>query len=333
MSEISTGKRRNIVVALAVAAIVALIAIGLWLAYRPAPDQLQGMVDTDEITIATKAPLSRVEKLLASPGQSVKAGQVLAILSSPEIDARSQQAQGVLTSAEALQTRTTKGLRTEDVASLRAAWQSAQATATLAQKTFTRTNNLFQEGVVSAQRRDEALAARDATAKQAELTRQQYQKALNGATEEERAAAEAQVQIAKAGVAEATSLRGETRLIAPRDGEIAKRMVNGGELVPLAFPAFTLVDLNDLWVTINIREDQFNSLKNGQVITGSIPALNRKAVPFKVDYISPQGDFATWRATRQSRGYDVRSFEVRARPTAKVSGLRPGMSVLFDWPQ
>ena len=93
------------------------------------------------------------------------------------------------------------------------------------------------------------------------------------------------------------------------------------------------MDLNDLWVTINIREDQFNSLKNGQVITGSIPALNRKAVPFKVDYISPQGDFATWRATRQSRGYDVRSFEVRARPTAKVAGLRPGMSVLFDWPQ
>ena len=325
--------RRNPLIWLAVAAVVAVIAVGLWLAYRPAPDQLQGMVDTDEITIATKAPLSRVEKLLVSPGQSVRAGQELAILSSPEIDAKAAQAAGLLTTAEALQSRTDKGLREEDVTSLRAAWQSAQAAATLAQKTFTRTDNLHREGVVSTQRRDEALAARDASAKQAELARSQYQKALHGATAEEKAAADAQVEIAKAGVAETVSLRNETRLTAPRAGEISKRMVNGGEIVPLAFPVFTLVDLGDLWVTINVREDQFHSLKTGQVLSGSVPALQRKGARFKVDYISPQGDFATWRATRQSRGYDVRSFEVRLRPVERLDGLRPGMSVLFDWPQ
>ena len=291
------------------------------------------MVDTDEITIATKVPLSRVETLLVSPGQSVKAGQELVVLSSPEVDARSAQAAGVLSSAQALQSRADKGLRPEDVASLKAAWQSAQATALLAQKTYVRTDNLHREGVVSTQRRDEALAARDATAKQAELARMQYQKALSGSTEEERAAADAQVQIAKAGVAETASLRGETRLVAPRDGEISKRMVNGGEIVPLAFPIFTLVDLNDLWVTINLREDQFNSLKKGQVLSGAVPALDRKSARFRVDYISPEGEFATWRATRQSRGYDIRSFEVRLRPADKLEGLRPGMSVLFDWPQ
>jgi HlyD family secretion protein len=323
----------NRVAWLAIATVVALIAVGLWLAYRPAPDQLQGMVDTDEITIATKVPLSRVEKLLVSPGQSVRAGQELAVLSSPEIDARSAQAAGVLTSAEALQSRTMKGLRKEDLVSLKAAWQAAQAGAVLAQKTFTRTDNLHREGVVSLQRRDEALAARDATAKQAELAHAQYQKALSGATQEERAAADAQVQIAKAGVAETDSLRGETRLTAPRSGEIAKRMVNGGEIVPLAFPIFTLVDLNDLWVTVNVREDQFHSLKKDQVVSGAVPALQKKAVRFRVDYISPQGDFATWRATRQSKGYDVRSFEVRLRPVDRLDGLRPGMSVLFDWPQ
>lgn len=318
---------------IAAALAVAVIALGLWLAYRPAPDQLQGMVDTDEVTIATKAPLSRVEKLLVDAGQTVKAGQELAILSSPELDARSAQAAGVLTSAEALQARTNKGLRSEDVASMRAAWQSAAATALLAQKTFVRTDNLHREGVISTQRRDEALAARDATAKQAELTRAQYEKALNGATAEERATADAQVKIAQAGMAEVASLKSETRLLAPRAGEISKRMVNGGEIVPLAFPVFTLVDLDDLWVTLNVREDQFHSLRRGQTISGSVPALDLKGARFRVDYISPQGDFATWRATRQSRGYDVRSFEVRLRPAEKLAGLRPGMSVLFDWPQ
>ncbi len=318
---------------IAAALAVVVIALGLWLAYRPTPDQLQGMVDTDEVTIATKAPLSRVERLLVEPGQAVKAGQELAVLSSPELDARSAQAAGVLTSAEALQTRTNKGPRSEDIASLRAAWQSAAATASLAQKTYVRTDNLHREGVISTQRRDEALAARDATAKQTELARAQYEKALNGATAEERATADAQVQIAQAGVAEAASLKSETRLLAPRSGEISKRMVNGGEIVPLAFPIFTLVDLDDLWVTLNVREDQFHSLRRGQTITGSVPALDRKAAQFRVDYINPQGDFATWRATRQSRGYDVRSFEVRLRPVEKLAGLRPGMSVLVDWPQ
>lgn len=325
--------RRPPVLWLAGAAVIAVIAVGLWLAYRPAPDQIQGMVDTDEITIATKAPLSRVDKLLVSAGQEVKAGQELAILSSPEIEARNAQAAGVLTSAQALQARTDKGLRSEDVASLRAAWQAAQATALLAQKTYARTDNLYREGVISAQRRDEALAARDATAKQVELTRSQYEKALNGATAEEKATADAQVQIARAGVAEAQSLRAETRLVAPRAGEISKRLVNGGEIVPLAFPVFTLVDLSNLWVTINVREDQFNKLKTGQMLSGAVPALNLKAASFKVEHISPQGDFATWRATRQSRGYDIRSFEVKLKPAQKLDGLRPGMSVLFDWPQ
>ncbi|MBQ8964210.1 MAG: efflux RND transporter periplasmic adaptor subunit [Clostridia bacterium] len=250
-----------------------------------------------------------------------------------ELDAKTEQAQGALSGAQAVQTKAEKGARVEDVASLRAVWQAAVAAADLAGKTYERTNNLYREGVVPAQRRDEALAARDASARNAEASRQQYEKAVRGATAEEKAVAAAQVQIAKAGVQEAASLRGETQLTAPRDGEIAKRMVNGGELAPLAFPIFTLVDLHEQWVTLNVREDQFHGLRMGQVLTGDVPALDRKGVRFKVDYISPQGDFATWRATRQSRGYDIRAFEVRARPVEPTAGLRPGMSVLFAWPQ
>jgi HlyD family secretion protein len=325
-----SSRKRALVVAIIVA-VAAFILVGLWLAYRPAPVQLQGMVESDELTIATKAPLTRVERLLVDEGDSVKTGQVLAVLSSPEIAAREAQAQGALASAQALRDRADKGLRGEDVASLKAVWQSAQAAADLAQKTYVRAANLYAEGVVAAQRRDEALAARDASARQAQAARAQYDKALAGATVEEKTIAASQVQIAAAGVAETASLKAETTLRAPADGEIGKKLVNGGEIVPLGFPVFTLVELKDAWVTLNVPESQFHGLKTGQVISGDIPALDRKGVKFKVTYIAPAGDFAAWRATRQSSGYDVRSFAVKVRPVAPVDGLRPGMSVLFAW--
>jgi HlyD family secretion protein len=324
------SRKRALVVAIIVA-VAAFILVGLWLAYRPAPVQLQGMVESDELTIATKAPLTRVERLLVDEGDSVKAGQVLAVLSSPEIAAREAQAQGALASAQALRDRADKGLRGEDVASLKAVWQSAQAAADLAQKTYVRAANLYAEGVVAAQRRDEALAARDASARQAQAARAQYNKALAGATVEEKTIAASQVQIAAAGVAETASLKAETTLRAPADGEIGKKLVNGGEIVPLGFPVFTLVELKDAWVTLNVPESQFHGLKTGQVISGDIPALDRKGVKFKVTYIAPAGDFAAWRATRQSSGYDVRSFAVKVRPVSPIDGLRPGMSVLFAW--
>lgn len=324
----------RLIVAIAIAAAVTLfIVVGLWLAYRPAPSQLQGMVEAEELTIATKAPLTRLERLLVAEGDRVKAGQVLAELSSPEIAAKQQQAQGLLDSAQAVNQRAEKGARTEDVASLKAVWASAQAAADLAQKTYVRAANLYAQGVVAAQRRDEALAARDATARQAEAARLQYVKVASGATIEERTIAASQVRIAQAGVAETASLRAETTLRAPADGEIGKKLVNGGEIVPLGFPVFTLVEVDAPWVTLNVPESQFHGLQTGKVLDGDIPALDRKGVKFRVTAISPTGDFATWRATRQSSGYDIRSFAVKLAPVSTELGLRPGMSVLFAWPR
>lgn len=325
------ARRGRVIAVLVVIAVAAFIAIGLWLAYRPARSQLQGMVEAEELTIATKAPLTRVERLLVEEGQTVRAGQALAKLASPEISAKQAQAEGLLDSAQAVNQRAQKGAREEDVASLKAVWAASQAAADLAQKTYVRAANLYAQGVVAAQRRDEALAARDASARQAEAARLQYVKVASGATAEEKTIAASQVRIAQAGVAETLSLQAETILRAPTDGEIGKKLVNGGEIVPLGFPVFTLTRLDDPWVTLNVPESQFHGLRVGQALTGDIPALDLKGVRFKVDYISPAGDFATWRATRQSSGYDIRSFEVKARPVAPVKGLRPGMSVLFAW--
>lgn len=322
---------RTVLIGAAVLAVLIFIGVGLYLAARPAAPQVQGMVEAETFTVATKAP-ARVEQLLASAGDRVAKGQALAILSSPEIEARDQQAVAALQGAEAVQQLSRLGARAEDVRSLESIWRSSQAASRLAAQTARRAENLFAEGVISAQRRDEAVAARAASAAQSEAARQQYLKAVAGTREQDKAIADAQVAAARAGVGETQSLQSETRLVAPVAGEVAERFANPGELVLIGVPVFTVIDLGRVWVSFNLKESDFAGLKIGQTVRGDIPALNRKAAPFRVTYISPQGDFATWRATRQSRGYDVRSFEIHAEPVTPVQGLRPGMSVLFDWP-
>lgn len=312
-------------------AVVVFVAVGLYLAIRPAPPQVQGMVDADTYTVAPKA-IARVETMRAVEGQRVTRGELLADLSSPEIQAADQQANAALKGAEAARELADEGARSEDVRSAEAVWQAARAAATLAARTARRADHLYAEGVISAQRRDEANAARDASAAQAEAARQQYLKLAAGVRPPTRALAESQVEAARAGVFEATSLEAETHLRSPIDGEISERFVQPGELVLLGVPVYSVIDIDHPYVSFPVRESEFAGLAPGVEIRGSVPALDIEDAVFVVDYISPQGDFATWRATRQSRGYDVRSFEIRARPHTPIAGLRPGMSVLLDWP-
>ena len=324
--------RRNYLPVFIGVAVLAAIAVGLWLASRPPPDQIQGMVDAHEVNVATKA-LARADRLLAEEGDRVRPGQLLATLSSPEISGGEQQAQGALQNAQALASMAQNGPRSQDIAAARAAWMAAVAAANLAQVSSRRADALFAEGVFAAQRRDEAHAARDSSARQAEAARQEYNKALAGTRYEEKDAAAAQVSIARAGLNTARSISNkETRLVAPITGEISHKLVEPGEVVGPSIPAYQIVEIDRPWVSINVRENQYRGVRMGRVLTGKVPALGVNE-RFKVYFINPQGDFATWRATRESRGYDVRAFEVRLRPVQPIRGLRPGMSVLFPWPQ
>jgi len=320
------------IIVLGVLIFLAVIIVGLWLLYSRSPDQIQGMADADEINIAAKIT-GRPDRLLVHEGDSVHPGQLLATISSPEIEAKQQQARAALSGAEAKNQEAINGARVEDIAAALAQWHQAQAVADLTRKTFERTNRLFQEGVISTQRRDEAKAQADSAAQAARAARAVYEKARTGTRSEEKGMAHALVQQARGGLAEVTAFKDETELRAPLDGEIAKRIVNQGEIVPAGYPIFTMINLSNIWVSLNVREDQFHGLKMGQIITGDIPALDRKDVRFKVNFISPEGDFATWRAVRASSGYDIKTFEVRARPVQPIQGLRPGMSILFTWPQ
>lgn len=317
---------------IALALVLAIVAVvGLWLAWRSPAEQLQGMADADTVNVAAKIT-ARLAELKVREGDRVKAGQVLFVLDSPEVAAKEEQAQGALEAASAVADKADAGARSEDIRAAQANWKRAEAGATLADATYQRVQNLFNEGVMTRQKRDEALAQARSSRELSNAARAQYDQALAGAREQDKRAAQGQVRQARGAVAEVDAAREEVNGRAPLAGEINKRMADVGELVPAGYPVFTLVDIDRMWVSVNLRESQMRGLKIGNRLRGQVPALDRD-VEFEVYFINPAGDYATWRATRQSSGYDVRSFEIRLRPVARVEGFRPGMSVLFAWPQ
>lgn len=311
---------------------LAVVLAGLWLAMRKPPDLVQGMADTDTINVSAKIT-ARVARLRVHEGDRVKAGQILYDLDSPEVVAREQQISAQVQAAQAQAAKAEEGTRQEDIRAAAANWRRAVAAANLAGSTYRRTEALYREGVLTLQKRDEAQAQMRSADGTAAAARAQYDLALAGTRNQDKLAAQAQVRQAQGGLAEVEASGAEMHIAAPSAGEVNKRLVDLGELVPAGYPVFTLVDLDRMWVAFHLREDQFAGLKIGKRLHGRIPALDKDDAEFEVYFINPAGDYATWRATRQSSGYDVKSFEVRVRPVAKIVDFRPGMSVLFKWPQ
>ena len=306
---------------------IAFVLYGLWMAAHPTLPPFQGQMEARVINVSAKIS-GRIEKVLVKEGDTVKADDVLLEIATPEINAKLGQVKAQSEAAQAKSRLVNEGARSEQVEAAKAQFKRAKAQATLAKKSFARIDSLFKEGLVSAQKHDEARAALD-NATNAELAaKSQYDIAVTGARADEKVAAAALASQAKEGVAEVQSLANEAKVRAPRAGEVSRIVLEAGEVTGAGFPLVTLIDLNDQWAIFNIREDEMQQIKMGGKLNATIPALSDKAVEFQIYFISPRADYATWRSTKQSSGYDMRTFEVRARPVTPVEGLRPGMSVL-----
>lgn len=314
------------------ALVVLALAVGLWLSWRPVPDQVQGMVDARELRIASKVT-GRLASIEVREGQMVRAGQLVATIDSPEVAAKERQVSAAVEAAQAMADKAQAGARATEIEAAGAQWRRAAAAAELARVTFARIDRLAREGVVPGQKRDEARTNMIAAEEAARAARAQYDMALEGARSEDRRAARAQAAQARGAQAEVEAARAETRILAPADGEVGRRLAQPGEIVGAGFPVMLLTQVQAPWVTVTLREDQMPGIAPGRALTGTIPALGGRSARFVVEWVAPAGDYATWRATRQSSGFDVKGFEVRLRPAGPVEGLRPGMSVLFAWPQ
>jgi HlyD family secretion protein len=321
---------RTVVAAAVGLTVVAAIGWGFWQASRPVPVPIQGQMEARETDVAAKIP-GRVAELAVREGERIEAGGLILRLDAPEVQAKLAQATAAQEAAQAVARKAEQGARPQEIQMARLQWQRAETAAELAQTSWRRVEGLAREGLIADQKRDEAEANWKASRDAALAARAQYDLARQGAREEDKSASAAQARQVAGTVAEVQAARAETELLSPVAGEVAKVLARVGELVPQGVAAVTVVDLADQWVVLNVREDRLSRFAMGQEFDARLPALGADgSARFKVSYSAPLPDFATWRATRGGAGFDVRTFEVRARPLTPIAGARPGMSVLVD---
>ena len=309
-----------------IAAVVIVGVIGFFTLDRT-PDEIQGEVEVSEYRVSSKVP-GRILELRVKEGDYVHVGDTLAILDAPEIEAKKAQAQSAEAAASAMSEMAQNGARQQQIQGAYQLWQQAKAGAEVAKKTYDRVQRLFNEGVMTAQKRDEAFAAYKALEAQEKAAKSQYDLAIEGARKEEKKAAAAQVERARNTVREVNSYIHETVQVATFEGEVSDVYPKVGELVGTGSPIMTIAIMDDMWGTFNVREDQLNGMQIGTEFTAFSPAFN-KDIKMKVYYLKDQGSFAVWKATKSNGQYDLKTFEVKARPVDKLDGLRPGMSLII----
>ncbi len=316
-------------IAVAVAVIVVSAAAILYYLGRHEPVIIQGTVECTTYKASSKIA-GRIDEMKVEEGQRVEKGELLYTLSTPELDAKLRQAEAVESAASAMDAAALAGARRQQIEAAQSMWQKAQAGLELARKTYERVEKLYKEGVVPAQKLDEAEANYNAMKATADAAKAQYDLAVAGARKEEKAAAAARVEQAAGAVSEVESYLSDASVYAPVSGEVSTVIAEPGELVGSGYPVVAILDRSDEWVVFNIREDMLPRIKVGTRMESYVPALDMN-MPLEVYYIAVEADFATWSATRTQGGFDVRTFAVKARPVEHCADLRPGMSVLVNW--
>lgn len=312
----------------------AAIAIASWVgysfyqAYQPKPLRLQGQIESQQYSISSKVA-GRIDQVMVRKGDMVEKGQMIFTLHSPEIEAKLEQAKAGEKAAGALALEAEKGARIQQIRAAQDQWQKAKAAADLMEKTYVRINNLYNDGVVAEQKRDEVKTQWEAAKYTESAAYQMYKMAKEGARTETKVAAAEKARMAAGAVAEVEAYAKDTKINSWFNGEVSQVLLQSGELAPQGFPVVTVIDTKDSWAVLNVREDWLKHFNQGSKFNAYLPALD-KTIEFTVTHVAVMGDFATWRATDASKGFDLRTFEVEARPSEPQSGLRMGMSVVVE---
>ncbi len=323
------NKWLSLIIWLIVFVLLALVVRSFWQAYQPVSQQLQGQIEARQYSISSKVP-GRIDKVLVKKGDQIVQGQLIFTLLSPELVAKLEQAKAGSEAASAMASAADTGARKQQVAASKDNWQKAKVATQLAEKTSQRITNLFNDGVVAEQKKDEALTQLKAARYTESAALQMYEMAKEGTRIETRKAAQEKARAARETVAEVKAYADETSVNSWHDGEVSLVLLRSGEIAPAGFPVVNIVDMDDVWAIFHVREDQLQAYNKGTTFSAVIPALGETAHKFKVTYVSVMGDFATWRATDTSKGFDMRTFEVEARPLQPIDNIRVGMSILVQ---
>ena len=309
---------------------VVVVALSVFYLFRPEPLLVQGEVDATRLDIAARVD-GRVKEIPVQRGQNVPAGAVLVKIDNPETLAKHEQVSAAKAVAAAQLTNILAGTRVETIAARKADMERAQAALVLAQKTFDRTHTLTEQGNAPQARLDQVTDALHESERAVDQAKSAYEQAVNGYTKEERAIARTNVEKANADIQSVQSIIDQLAVYAPVASQVYQRNVEPGEYVSPGLPLVTLIDLADVWIHFDLREDLVKGLKVGDRFDVGIPALDDRRVTVEVRLIATRGEYASWRATRASGDFDLRTFSIRAYPLQPVPELRPGMSAYLDW--
>ncbi len=320
--------RRDLLLGLGIlfAVIVIVALIGLFI-NRPEKIQIVGEAEATEYRVSGKVP-GRVELFLAEEGDRVRKGDTLVIINSPEVEAKLSQAIAARQAAEAQNQKAIHGAREEQIQGAYELYQKALAGEEVYRKSFERVHRLYEKGVVTAQKHDEVEAQYKVAQANVKAAKSQYDMALKGAQEEDKAAARALVARVDGMIEEINIAKAERYLLSPVDGEVSECFPHVGELVGQGMPVMSVVDLNDMWFHFAVREDMLRDITIGSELRVRIPALGDNTYPVRVTFIKAMASYATWRSTQTNGGYDVKTFDVKARPLGEIANLRPGMTAI-----
>ena len=321
-------KTKPFVLAAVSVAIVSWVGYSFYQAYQPKPVRLQGQIESQQYSVSSKVP-GRIDQVLVRKGDMIDKGDLVFTIHSPEIEAKLEQAKAGQKAAGALAMEANKGARSQQIQAAKDQWQKAKAAASLMEKTYLRVNNLYKDGVIAEQKRDEAKTQWEAAKYTESAAFQMYQMAEEGARSETKLAAAENARMAAGAVAEVEAYANDTTIESWFSGEVSQVLLQSGELAPQGFPVVTVIDSQDSWAMLNVREDWLKYFNKGDTFVAYLPALDRK-IEFKVTHVAVMGDFATWRSTDVSQGFDLRTFEVEARPTQPQNDLRMGMSLVVE---
>jgi HlyD family secretion protein len=323
------SKLKPLAVVIPAVALVGWLGYTFWQAYQPQAERMQGQIEAQQYNISSKVP-GRVDEVFVRKGDQVERGQLIFTLLSPEIDAKLMQAKAGQQAAGAMAEQAEKGARVQEIAAARDQWQKAKAASSLMKKTYKRIDNLYKDGVIAEQKRDEAYTQWQASRYTEQAAYQMFGMASEGARVETKRAAMEKERMAAGAVAEVEAYAADTKIASWHNGEVTQVLLHGGELAPQGFPVVSVIDMNDAWAVFHVREDRLSEFNQGTIVDATIPALGDEAYSFKVTHVAVMGDFATWRATDASQGFDMRTFEIEARPMEAIEGLRVGMSVILE---
>ena len=326
----NSNKEKGLTIGLvAIILVIVLLALIGFFLLDPKAEIVQGQAEATQIRISGKLP-GRIAEYWVEEGQRVHRGDTLVRISSPDAEAKLLQASAMESVYKATNEKVDNGARKEVIQSAYDMWQKALAGLEIAQKSYVRMNALYDKGVISAQKRDEVEAQYKAMVATESAARAQYDLAVSGAQSEDKKAAAAMVLAAQGGVNQVKSVLADSYLTAPVDGEVSEIFPNVSELVGTGAPIMNVLQLDDMWVTFNVREELLKDFTMGKEINVVIPALGNEKAVLKIYFIKDMGSYAVWRATKATGSYDARTFQVKARPTSPIKDLRPGMSVLIQ---